>query len=206
MKAVLRRVIEGGVYVVLPLCLIVFALASVYQTIAAAIEPLTSAVDVRFPVLWALFALLLLSFVCGLLLHTRPGRGLVAAVRHWLDEHSPHLRALHQFEDEFLGKDGNKLIKAAFAVTDDALVPAFVLEELPDATYVVFVPAAPDPSQGSIYVLPRQRVHLIDAHAREVAACVRGWGVGTGRLLERMRKPGGNPDKHQGQASTRHQA
>jgi hypothetical protein len=39
--------IEGGVYVVLPSCLIVYALASVYQMIYAAIEPLTSAVDLR---------------------------------------------------------------------------------------------------------------------------------------------------------------
>jgi uncharacterized membrane protein len=205
MKIVLRRVIEGGVYVVLPSCLIVYALASVYQMIYAAIEPLTSAVDPRFPVLWALLALVLLSFVCGLFLHTRPGRGLVAAVRQWLDEHSPHLRALHQFEDEFLGKGGSKQIKAAFAVFDDDLVPAFVLEELADARYVVFVPAVPNPSEGVIYVLPRERVHLIDAHAREVAACVRGWGVGTGQLLGRMRKPGGNPHKHQAQASTRRQ-
>jgi uncharacterized membrane protein len=203
MKAVLQRVIEGGVYVVLPLCMFVFVLASVYQTIYAVIEPLTSAVGIRFPVLWALFALVLLSFVCGLLLHTHPGRGLVAAVRHWLGDHFPHLRALHQFEDDFLVKSGSKLIKAAFAAMDDALVPAFVLEELADANFVVFVPTAPDPSQGAIYVLPRERVHLIDAHAREVAACVRGWGVGTGELLERMRKPDGNPHKHQGQSASR---
>jgi uncharacterized membrane protein len=189
MKAVLRRVIEGGVYVVLPSCLIVIALVSVYHTIYPAIAALTSAIDVRFPVLWALLGLVLLSFVCGLLLHTLPGRRLVAAVRRWLDAHSPRLRALHQFEDEVLGKRGSRVIKAAFAVLDDAPVPAFVMEELADASYVVFVPAAPDPSQGAIYVLPRKRVHLIDAHAHEVAACVRGWGVGTTRLLEKMRKP-----------------
>jgi uncharacterized membrane protein len=189
MKAVLRRVIEGGVYVVLPLGLIAFALVSVYQTVDATIKPLTSAVDVRFPVLWTLFALVLLSFVCGLLLHTSPGRRLLAAVRHWLDEHFPHLRALHQFEDEFLGKGGKKPIKAIFAVLDGALVPAFALEELADARYVVFVPAAPDPSQGTIYVLPRERVHLIDAHAREVAICVRERGAGAGKLLDKMAKP-----------------
>jgi uncharacterized membrane protein len=189
MKAILQRVIEGGVYVVLPASLTVYALVSVYHAIYPAVEALTNAIDVRFPVLWALLALLLLSFVCGLLLRTRPGRGLVAAVRHWLDEHSSRVRALHRFEDEVLGKGGSKLIKAAFAVLDGALVPAFVMEELEDASYVVFVPAVPNPSQGTIYVLPRERVHLIDAHARELAGCVRGWGVGTGRLLERMRKP-----------------
>jgi len=189
MKAVLRSVIVGGVYVVLPLCLLVFVLASVYHTIYAAIEPLMSAVDMRFPVLWALFALILLSFVCGLWLHTRSGRGLFAAGRHWLDQHSPHLRALHQFEDELLGNGGSKSIKAAFAVLDGAMVPAFALEELADASFVVFVPAAPDPSQGTIYVLPRERVHLIDGSAHEIARCVHEWGVGAGRLVERMRKP-----------------
>jgi uncharacterized membrane protein len=188
MKAIVRSVIVGGVYVVLPLCLIVFVLVNLYQTICAAIEPLTSAADLRFPVLWALFALVLLSFVCGLLLHTRLGRSVVATAWDWLDEHSPHLRALHRFEDGLLGKDGSKSIKAAFAVLDDALVPAFVLEELADASYVVFVPAVPSPSEGSIYVLPRERVHLIDGSAREVARCVSGWGAGTAGLLERTRK------------------
>ena len=189
MNAILRRVIEGGVYVVLPSCVIVFALAAAYQKIHPAMDALKAATDMRLPVLWALLALILLSFVCGLLLRTRPGRGLVAAVRHWLDEHSSRLRALHQFENEFLGKGGTKSIKATFAVLDGALVPAFVVEELADGRYAVFIPAAPDPSQGTVYVLPRERVHLIDAHAREVAHCLRGWGVGAGKLLEKMRKP-----------------
>jgi len=189
MKAIFQSVIVGGVYVVLPLCLIVFVLVSVYQTIYTAIEPLTDAAGVRFPVLWALFALVLLSLVCGLILHTRWGRSVVAAVRDWLGKHSPFLNALHRFEDGLLGKDGSKLAKAAFAVLDDALVPAFVLEELADASYVVFVPAAPNPSQGAFYVLPRERVHLIDVSAREVARCVSGWGVDTAMLLEKMRKP-----------------
>ena len=188
MKTVLRRVIEGGVYVVLPACLIVYALAGAYRTVHAAIEPLASMADVRFPLLWSVLALVLLSFVCGLLLQTRPGRGLVTAVRRWLDEHSSHLRALHQFENEILDEGGKKSIKATFAVLDGALVPAFVLEELADARYVVFVPAAPDPSQGTIYVLPGERVLPIDAPAREVAACVRGWGVGTAKLLAKVRK------------------
>jgi uncharacterized membrane protein len=44
---------------------------------------------------------------------------------------------------------------------EDALVPALMVEEL-DGSYTVLVPSPPTPMAGSIYILPRDRVHPID--------------------------------------------
>jgi uncharacterized membrane protein len=87
-----------------------------------------------------------------------------------------------------LEKSGKKRITAALAELDGALVPALVVEELADGRYVVFVPAAPSPSQGAVYILTRERVHLIDAGVSQLTKCVARWGVGAGELVRTMRK------------------
>ena len=42
------------------------------------------------------------------------------------------------------------------------LVPAFIVEELDDGRYTVFVPSVPTPLAGAVYILERARVHPLD--------------------------------------------
>jgi uncharacterized membrane protein len=74
------------------------------------------------------------------------------------------------------------------AEIEEALVPAFVVEELADRRYAVFVPAVPSPIQGAVYILARERVHLIDTGIGRVTRCVSHWGVGSEELVKAMRK------------------
>jgi uncharacterized membrane protein len=39
---------------------------------------------------------------------------------------------------------------------------ALIVEKLDDGSYTVLVPSAPTPMAGSIYILPRDRVHPVD--------------------------------------------
>ena len=52
--------------------------------------------------------------------------------------------------------------KPAMAEIEDALVPAFIIEEFEDGSFTVFVPSAPTPISGSVYILTPERVHPID--------------------------------------------
>lgn len=190
MKAFLRRTILGGLFVVLPMILIATLLKHAIVAIHEALEPFTAKLpfDPLFPGMWAVLTLILLSFLAGLILQIGPVRRLARRCNDWLAERFPLYRLLSGFGENLLEKSGNQPIKAAFAEIENALVPAFVVEELEDGRYVVFVPRAPSPIQGTIYILTRERVHLVDVGVGRVARCVSHWGVGSKELVKAMRK------------------
>lgn len=77
----------------------------------------------------------------------------------------------------------------ALVEIEDALVPAFVVEENFDGRYTVFVPAAPNPASGAIYIMDKTRVHLLNISVLKTAKCVSEWGVGSEALSKAMRPP-----------------
>jgi uncharacterized membrane protein len=79
-------------------------------------------------------------------------------------------------------------IKSAIVALGDHEVLAFVMEELADGRCVVFAPGSPNPSHGTVYVVSRKNVHLLDADHYRVAACIFEWGVGAKKMLERTRE------------------
>ncbi len=190
MKGFLRRTVLGGLFVVLPVIVILIVLERVDASIRKALEPFAAALpsETRIPALWALLALVLLSIIAGLILQLPGVRKMYASITDWLAERSPAFGFLRGFEESILERSGNKPIKAALAELDGGLVPAIVVEELADGRYVVFVPAVPSPSQGAVYIFARERVHLLDASVHQVTKCVVSWGVGAGELARAMRK------------------
>ncbi|WP_022947371.1 DUF502 domain-containing protein [Methylohalobius crimeensis] len=186
----LRRTIVGGLFVVLPVTAILILLKRAFVSIHTALEPFAERLpfEALFPGLWAVTALVAMSFVAGLILQFGPVRRIKTRVSDSLAERFPFYRFLRGFGENLAQKTGNQPIKAAFAEIEDALVPAFVVEELEDGRYVVFVPSVPNPVQGAIYILVRERVHLIDVGLGRVATCVSHWGVGSEELVKAMRK------------------
>src|SRR5207244_12269458 len=85
------------------------------------------------------------------------------------------------------GIEAGEAFASALAVIEDALVPAFVVERHDDGRYTVFVPSSPTPGVGSVYILPKERVHLVDVPFLKAARCVSKWGAGSGELLRAMR-------------------
>ena len=75
----------------------------------------------------------------------------------------------------------------ALVEVEDALAPAFLVEDLPDGKCTVFLPSAPTPAAGTIYIIDRARVHPIDVPITTAFKCVTRWGTGAGELLAAMR-------------------
>jgi uncharacterized membrane protein len=71
---------------------------------------------------------------------------------------------------------------------EDALVPAFIVEELGDDRLTVFVPSIPTPFAGAVYILTRDRVHLVDIPFTQAIKSISRWGSGSGDMVAAMRK------------------
>jgi uncharacterized membrane protein len=69
------------------------------------------------------------------------------------------------------------LFAPALVEIEDAMVPAFVVAENLDGRCTVFVPAAPNPASGAIYIMDKTRVHLMSISVLKTAKCVSEWGA-----------------------------
>lgn len=74
-------------------------------------------------------------------------------------------------------------MEPALVEIEDALVPGFVVEELADGRFTVFVPSVPTPLAGAVYVLARTRVHLLDVPFTTGIQSVSRWGSGAKDLV-----------------------
>jgi uncharacterized membrane protein len=185
----LRRTIVGGLLTILVMGSIAYLLWQVLLMIRTALEQIAAllSIDVQFPALSALAALLLLAIAFGLLLQARPVHRMVEAGMAWLGDRFPFSKLLHGFELELMGLEKSP-VKTALVVLGDHEVLAFMMEELSDGRCVVFVPSSPNPSHGNVYVVSRESVHLVDAMRYQVASCVSNWGAGLTKVLEHARK------------------
>jgi uncharacterized membrane protein len=88
------------------------------------------------------------------------------------------------FTQRLAGGGEENMWKPALAEIEDALVPAFIVEEFDDGRFTVFVPSIPTPFAGAVYILSRERVHLVDIPFTK-AQSVR-WGAGSKDLVAAM--------------------
>ena len=86
------------------------------------------------------------------------------------------------------GKSDENAWQPALAEIEDALVPAFIVEELDDGRFTVFVPSVPTPFAGAVYILTKDRVHPVDVPFTQAIKSVSQWGSGSKELVAAMRK------------------
>jgi uncharacterized membrane protein len=70
---------------------------------------------------------------------------------------------------------------------EEALVPGFIIEEHDDGRFTVFVPSVPTPLAGAVYVLSRERVHVLDVPFTQAIRTISQWGSGSRKLVAAMR-------------------
>jgi uncharacterized membrane protein len=112
-------------------------------------------------------------------------------------ERIPGYALFRSLTHQVAGDTHEKAWKPALAEIEEALVPAFIIEEFEDGRYTVFVPSIPTPLAGSVYILERSRVHPIDVPFTQALQVVSRWGYGAvslERAMERASKRDGKGD------------
>ena len=100
----------------------------------------------------------------------------------------PGYALFRSMTQQMAGSAEEKAWKPALAEIEDALVPAFIIEELKDGRFTVFVPSIPTPLAGAVYVLPRERVHPVDVPFTQALQTVSRWGSGAKDLVAAMKR------------------
>jgi uncharacterized membrane protein len=185
------RALVSGLLIVIPLYLAVLLLLKAMGSVAHLVGPLTSLLPDWFPAekVLSLLLVLLVCMLIGAAVRTRPGRMLRDRIEKAFLEKIPGYTLFRSLTQQFAGDNRERVWKPALAEIEEALVPAFIIEDFDDGRYTVFVPSVPTPLAGTVYILEARRVHPLDVPFTQALQVISRWGSGAKGLamaLERQ--------------------
>jgi uncharacterized membrane protein len=187
---VLTRLI-AGVLIVAPIYLAILLLLKAMKTAAGLVKPFAHLVPAWLPADQVLSLLLVLvcCFFIGLAVRTPAGRAARERLEKSLFERLPGYALIRSLTQRLAGETRDQAWKPALAEIEEALVPAFIIEEFEDGRLTVFVPSVPTPLAGAVYILSADRVHPLNIPFTQAVKVISRWGSGSKELVAAMEMP-----------------
>lgn len=191
----------GGFAVLLPIYLAVLFIQSILTKIIHLIRPLVvfarRFIPVDSSIIGTVLALLLLILLClmgGIFFKTSLGLVTEKSIETKLNK-IPGYHLFQALTKRMTGFQESEDLTVAFVALggiDEALSVGFVISHRPGVGYVIFVPAAPAPAAGGLYIISEDKVFLTDIPLAKAAKFYSQYGAGSDEFLsvfERQKRP-----------------
>lgn len=191
----LKTTAMGGLFVLLPILLLYLLLAEALDLIVALATPIADLFPkatfekVEFPVFLGMILILGVSFLIGIGLRSDIGRRLGHWVERTVLERLPAYKALKSLTSGFAEAGKAGAFKAAVLTSSDGdREVVYVIEDHGDKDLTVLVPWAPAAFAGSVKIVDRKRIKILEANLGDVSRALGHWGVGVRELLTTKEK------------------
>lgn len=186
---IFKRVL-AGLLLIIPIYLAILLLLKGMASLRKLVQPFTSLLPEALPAEQILSLLLVLAicFLLGVALHTRLGRISREWMENGLFKKIPGYELIRSLTQQVAGDNRQNVWKPALVEIEDALVPAFIIEEFEDGRYTIFVPSVPTPFAGAVYILDANRVHPLDVPFTDALKVITKWGSGAQALVAAMER------------------
>lgn len=191
----LTSTVIGGLFIVVPVYLAALLLLKGMKSVGGLVRPIAALIPDWLPAerLLSLLLVLGLCFLVGIAVRTSIGRAARERIEKMFFERLPGYALLRSLTQRLAGDSEEQSWQPALVEIEDALVPGFIIEQLDDGRLTVFVPSVPTPLAGAVYILHRDRVHVLDIPFTEAIRSVSRWGAGSKDLVAAMRREGTGP-------------
>ncbi len=178
----------AGLLVVTPIYLAALLLLKATKSLSGLVRPLARLLPEWLPAeqVVSLALVLFVCFLIGLTVRTPTGRAIWKRIENALFQKIPGYELFRSLTQRLAGETHDQTWKPALAEIEEALVPAFIIEELEDERFTVFVPSVPTPLAGAIYILSHDRVHPLNVPFAHILRAVSRWGSGSKDLVAAM--------------------
>ena len=176
-----------GLMVVLPLFLIVIALIGIYNMIYDLTSPMADLIPqgalwgISFPRLIVFIVLILVVYSMGILFSRL---GYDEKIAKTIGLIFPGYLMMRGMLSETMSGEDEFTPKPCLAFTDDGWAFSFIVEELEDDFYIVFVPNAPNPSSGMLVIKSMKFMRLIDISMTDQVKLLSVLGKGGKEILK----------------------
>lgn len=188
-KDSLASALVSGAFVVLPVYFGVILLLRAMKALDGLVKPVAALLPHWLPAVDDILSLLLVLLIClvvGLLIRTAVGRVVREQVEKTLFSRLPGYSVFQSLTHRLAGDRTEQAWQPALVELEEALVPAFIVEELDDGRCTVFVPSIPTPFAGAVYILTPERVHRVHVPFGQAVRTISQWGSGSKELVAKM--------------------
>ena len=179
-----------GLLIIIPIYLAILLLLKGMKSVVGLVRPFALLLPEWIPAekLLSLLLVLLICFIIGVIVRTRAGQAARERIEKSFFERIPGYALLRSLTQQITKDTQETVWKPALAEIEDALVPAFIIEEFEDGRFTIFVPSIPTPFAGAVYILDRKRVHPLDVAFTDALRVVSKWGSEPETLLWQWKK------------------
>lgn len=176
-----------GLMVVLPLFLIVIAMIGIYNMLYDLTSPIAdliphgSFLGASFSRLIVFIVLILVVYSMGMLFSRL---GYDEKIGKAIGLIFPGYLMMRGMLSETISTEDEFTPKPCLAFTDDGWAFSFIVEELEDDFYIVFVPNAPNPSSGMLVIKSMKFMRLIDISMTDQVKLLGVLGKGGKEILK----------------------
>jgi uncharacterized membrane protein len=190
----IKTTVLGGLVVIIPLAILVIVLLQILTFLEALTETLVEILPFEFlenPIVMFSLAFLALVGICfftGLLLKTDTGASIKQRIDDWLDDKIPLYGVLRSITQHIAGIDEAQLTPAEINLHGNTTrVLGFIIEQLPDGRFCVYVPDSPILTVGRTYIVEEQQITRLKGAARATVDAITQWGAGTKQIYQELR-------------------
>jgi uncharacterized membrane protein len=186
--AFFARTLIAGILIVVPVYLAVLLLLKGMKSVVGLVKPVALLLPDSVPAetFLSLLLVLMVCFLVGAAVRARRGRVVMERIEKTFFERIPGYALIRSLTQQMAGTSRENVWKPALFESDEGLLPAFIIEELDDGRYTIFVPSIPTPLAGAVYILDRSRVHPVDVPFTEALKTISKWGYGSKNLVAAM--------------------
>ena len=174
-----------GLLVIVPAAIIFLLLVKIVEILENVAAPLNLESSTNFVVaiLLGLLLLLLLCFVVGAFVRTRIGSWSLERLEGKILNQIPGYAIISNMLRGFAEKRTAYPAAMVRLYGPGTAVLGFIMEENENGSLTVFVPSAPTLTVGSLHVVDRERVTILEAGFMDVTNCISQWGIGSQNIL-----------------------
>ena len=181
----IKTTIIGGIVFMVPVIVIIVILGKAFELMLKVARPIDKLIPIEsiggiaFANLLALFAILVVCFVAGMIARSPPAKKLYKAIDNGLLA-IPGYAFIKAYTDSMkLGQAEAKSMQPVLVQFDDNSQLGFEIERLDNGQVVIYLPGAPDPWSGTVAYFSVDRVKKLELSASEAINNVRRLGRGS---------------------------
>jgi uncharacterized membrane protein len=189
----LKSTLITGLFIVLPAWLALLLFLKILVKLGVIVKPIAGHMpkEINHPTIIALVVFILICLLVGALFHTAIGKIIGHAIQDTILNRIPGYASLRAIAAQTAGLESETDFQPALIVVEDGcLAPAFLIETHEGGFSTVFMPSVPTPMAGGIFIMPSERVHVIDVPVPTMMKCISKWGSGSSDLIAAMKKSG----------------
>ena len=177
-----------GVLVIVPLGVIFLFLSKIVEILEKVAKPLglESYFSTSIAIIIGLLLLLIICFVIGVLVRTGFGTWSFERLENKVLKQIPGYQIISRALKGFAAEETAYPKALVHLLGSEAAVLGFVMEENDNGSVTVFVPSSPVITVGTVYIVNRSRVTILEASTMEIADCISQWGLGSRKILSKQ--------------------